>query len=717
MRSIILSIVIIFTQVMALTAQPLLRSPAQRTTIAPANATLSWNTFVGGFSIFETASALATDKSGNVYVTGSSNVTWGAPVRAFTNDDDAFIAKLDPNGNLIWNTFLGGSQSDLAEGVAVDSSGNLYVVGWSTAAWGSPVRSFSGGNDAWAAKVDSTGHLIWHTFLGGPGVNSNLDYGRAIAVDAAGSIYVGGESPATWGTPVTVAGFGSFIAKLDPDGNLTWNAFLGSSGVRGLALDGIGNVFATGGGSCGWGTPINGCSGDSEAYVAKLDTNGKLKWNTFMGGAGYDFSYGLGLDAVGNIYVAGISAAGWGAPIRSFTGGGEDAFITKFDSNGKRIWNTFLGGNALDFAFGLSVDPSGNCYAAGRSDAAWGSPIRSFGGGSDDAFVAKTDANGSLIWNMFLGGTAQDQANAITSGNGQIYVAGESDASWGSPVRPYTNSDGFVAQISDPAQTNTNLIDDAQFFVRQHYVDFLNREPDPDGLQFWVSNITSCGNDPQCIEVKRINVSGAFFLSIEFQQTGYVVETTYKTAFGDADGFSTIGSPHSLKVPIVRMNNFIRDTQRIGQGVIVGQGNWQQQLDDNKRAFMAEFVQRPEFISAFPATMNDGLVLDKLNSNAGSPLSRAEMDQMIRLGLPPRADLLRIVAERAGQLNSEFNRAFVLMQFVGYLRRNPNDARDSDYSGYDFWLQKLNQFNGNFQNAEMVKAFINSDEYRHRFGP
>ena len=93
------------------------------------------------------------------------------------------------------------------------------------------------------------------------------------------------------------------------------------------------------------------------------------------------------------------------------------------------------------------------------------------------------------------------------------------------------------------------------------------------------------------------------------------------------------------------------------------------------------------------------------------------MDQMISQGLPPRADLLRIVAERAGQLPAEFNRAFVLMQFVGYLRRNPNDAPDSDYSGYEFWLQKLNQFNGNFQNAEMVKAFINSDEYRHRFGP
>src|ERR1043166_4863094 len=418
MRSIILSIVITLSQVLALSAQPLPSSQSQQATFAPANATLSWNTFVGGLSIFETASALVPDKSGNVYVTGSSNAPWGTPVRAYTNDDDAFIAKLDTNGNLVWNTFLGGSKSDLATGVAVDSSGNIYVVGWSTATWGSPVRSFSGGSDAWAAKVDSTGHLIWHTFLGGPGVNTDFDNGLALAVDAAGSIYVGGLGPATWGTPVTVAGFGSFIAKLDPDGNLTWNAFLGSTGVRGLALDGIGNVYAAGGGSCGWGTPINGCSGDSEAYAAKLDPNGKLKWNTFIGGTGYDFGYSLGLDATGNIYVAGISAVGWGSPIRPFTGGGEDAFITKLDPTGKRTWNTFLGGNALDFAFGLSVDPSGNSYAAGRSDATWGSPIRSFGGGSDDAFVAKVDANGTLIWNMFLGGTAQDQANGIPSLNG-----------------------------------------------------------------------------------------------------------------------------------------------------------------------------------------------------------------------------------------------------------------------------------------------------------
>jgi hypothetical protein len=82
-----------------------------------------------------------------------------------------------------------------------------------------------------------------------------------------------------------------------------------------------------------------------------------------------------------------------------------------------------------------------------------------------------------------------------------------------------------------------------------------------------------------------------------------------------------------------------------------------------------------------------------------------------------RARALRRVAEHASLAANEFNRAFVLMQFYGYLRRNPNDAPDSDYSGYDFWLSKMNFFNGNFVDAEMVKAFITSIEYRQRFGP
>jgi uncharacterized repeat protein (TIGR01451 family) len=273
--------------------------------------------------------------------------------------------------------------------------------------------------------------------------------------------------------------------------------------------------------------------------------------------------------------------------------------------------------------------------------------------------------------------------------------------------------------------TGTNPIDVANFFVHQHYIDFLGREPDPGGFGFWTNEIIICGANPQCTEVKRINVSAAFFLSIEFQTTGYLVERIYKTAYGNANGTSTFGGAHQLPVPIVRFNEFLPDTQEIGQGVIVGQGNWQQQLENNKQAFASEFVQRSRFTNAFPTSLTPAQFVDQLNTNAGNVLSVSERATAIGLfgsatntsNQPVRAQVLRLVAEDADLNSAEFNRAFVLMQYFGYLRRNPNDAPDSDYTGYDFWLTKLNQFNGNFVNAEMVKAFITSAEYRQRFGP
>jgi glucose/arabinose dehydrogenase len=277
-----------------------------------------------------------------------------------------------------------------------------------------------------------------------------------------------------------------------------------------------------------------------------------------------------------------------------------------------------------------------------------------------------------------------------------------------------------VTIADNESTTGANPIDQANFFVHQHYMDFLSREPDSSGFAFWTNEIAGCSPQPQCIDLKRTNVSAAFFLSIEFQDTGYLVERIYKAAYGSATGNSNFGGAHQLPVPIIRLNEFLPDTQEIGQGIIVGQGNWQPQLDNNKAAFTAEFVQRFRFTNAFPNTMTAAQFVDTLNTNAGNPLSQSERDQMISdlsTSAKTRAQVLRAVAEDSDLNSAEFNRAFVLMQYFGYLRRNPNDRQDTDYTGYDFWLTKLNQFNGNFVNAEMVKAFINSTEYRQRFGP
>jgi uncharacterized protein (TIGR03118 family) len=417
----------------------------------------------------------------------------------------------------------------------------------------------------------------------------------------------------------------------------------------------------------------------------------------------------------------------------------------------------------------------------------------------------------------------------------------------------------------------TNPIDNAGFFVRQHYLDFLNREPDAAGLAFWTNEITSCGGDTACIERKRINVSAAFFLSIEFQKTGYLAYLTSRVAFGpNASG----GSP----VPIL-YGNFERDVQALQRGFVFGAPGSDAVLEANKVAYYNEFVTRPEFVSKYPSTLtnadyvdallnsanltpaevrlftvnltnsqevpptvpttttgaarpassgtarfqfnsaqtamtfqatinnidvsgsqtadtNDDLIAAHIHAGAsvapgvngpvvwgffGSPFNdnnpndqvffaspsgvggffsgkwdapegngttlAAQLDNLrngrayinfhtkqftggeIRGNFPAadafrnqlvaalnattmtRAQVLRAIAESEELNTREFNRAFVAMQYFGYLRRDPDTA------GYNFWLNKLNAFNGNFQNAEMVKAFISSAEYRQRFGP
>jgi len=277
---------------------------------------------------------------------------------------------------------------------------------------------------------------------------------------------------------------------------------------------------------------------------------------------------------------------------------------------------------------------------------------------------------------------------------------------------------------SPPANPTSNVIDDARNYVCQNYHDFLNRQPDASGWDFWTNEITSCGTDQQCIETKRINVSAAFFLSVEFQNTGYLVERFYKTAYGQATGTSTFPNTHQLPVPVIRFREFLADTQRIGASVIVGQSGWQQQLENNKQVFALEFVQRSRFLTAFPTTMTPQQYVDALNTNSENALSANERTTLINLfggkgnttNLTARAQALRAITDDQDLEHTEFNRAFVLMQYYGYLRRNPNDPQDADYTGFDFWLTKLNQFNGNFVNAEMVKAFVDSSEYRSRFG-
>ncbi len=265
-----------------------------------------------------------------------------------------------------------------------------------------------------------------------------------------------------------------------------------------------------------------------------------------------------------------------------------------------------------------------------------------------------------------------------------------SGATLGSP------STASIVIVDDLPEVPGNPIDVSETFVCQHYHDFLNRIPDAPGLAFWTNNIESCGADAACRDVKRVDTSAAFFLSIEFQETGGVVERIYRSAYNRR----------------VLLSEFLPDAQQVGHDVVVGQPGFQAQLEANKVAFFDEFVARPEFVVVFGGLTNEQFV-DALNGNTGGALSTSERNALVtalNAATKTRAQALRSVVEDADFRTSEFNRAFVLMQYFGYLRRDP------DETGFAFWLNKLNQFNGNFVQAEMVKAFLSSAEYRQRFG-
>jgi hypothetical protein len=259
---------------------------------------------------------------------------------------------------------------------------------------------------------------------------------------------------------------------------------------------------------------------------------------------------------------------------------------------------------------------------------------------------------------------------------------------------------------------STNVIDNASDFVRQHYHDFLNRDADAGGLAFWTNEITSCGANAACIDLKRQNVSAAFFLSIEFQETGGNVLRLQRVAFGRKSNEAGTRTPYT---------QFMRDAQQVGRGVIVGQAGYQALLELNKQTYAEQVVGSAAFITRFPLALTAAAYVDALFASAGVVPTAAERSAAITAfgagGTAGRVAALRNVADSNSVRQAEFNGAFVLMQYYGYLRRNPTDAPDSNDDGYQFWLAKLNSFGGNFVQAEMVKAFLVSTEYRHRFGP
>jgi hypothetical protein len=474
--------------------------PSNKDIGAASDPTLTWNTFLGG-SLHDTGgNGIALDEYGNIFVAGSSWSAWGCSpipctVRDFTEGtytgyEDGFVAKLDPSGVLLWNTFLGGSLDDHSYEIALDSNGNVYVAGWSAGEWGcvpSPTCG-PGGSDAYVAKLNgSDGALQWTTFF-------RNSVGSAIVVDSSGNIYLAGKSLETRTcspVPCTArpysGGWDGLVAKLNSSGELLWNTYLGAGSfgllddaVNAIAVDDTGNVYVEGDSEATWEAPVRPYNpgdgtglNDHDAFAAKLNSSdGALQWNTFLGGSGDEWGWnehfrGIAVDGDGNVYAVGDSTVAWGCTpvactVRAFTPGSpfeaNDAYVARLSPNGELQWNTFLGGDEDDAGRDIAVDGGGNVYVVGESDDTWGSPQRAFLYG--DAFAAKLNSSGALQWNTFLGGNGEDRAMGLAlDAGGNVYVAGTTDdVSWGVPKRAIIDDDVFAAKVPPPPVISTRTL-------------------------------------------------------------------------------------------------------------------------------------------------------------------------------------------------------------------------------------------------------------------
>ncbi|HEY0003648.1 MAG TPA: Calx-beta domain-containing protein, partial [Pyrinomonadaceae bacterium] len=252
----------------------------------------------------------------------------------------------------------------------------------------------------------------------------------------------------------------------------------------------------------------------------------------------------------------------------------------------------------------------------------------------------------------------------------------------------------LIIHDNETAEPTTNPADQPEFFVRQHYLDFLNREPDPGGLAYWTSQIASCGNNAFCLLQRKIGVSAAFFVETEFQQTGFFIHRMYRAGLGQRPSYL----------------EFMADRSRLNEGP---------NLNAEKEAYAAEFVRRSPFVNKYlqnttPESFVDALLLTVKNTS-GVDLSgkRGELLGEYNAGgdqSQSRARVLRKLIEYAEYIEVEYNRAFVLAQYFGYLRRDPDEG------GYLFWLNVLNNKEpGNYRG--MVCSFITSGEYQDRFSP
>jgi len=421
--------------VLAVLAVVVIASFAASTARAEQAYDLAWVRQTGTTASDESLS-VAVDGLGNAYISGATRGSLGGPNAGLY---DAFLAKYDSFGSLLWTRQIGTTNDDRSSSVAVDVFGNAFISGYTEGSLSGP---HAGDRDAFLAKYDPSGGLLWTRQLGTAGYEESGE----VAVDAYGNAYICGPTFGDLGGP-SAGSRDAFLVKYDPSGAILWKQQLGTSGEdqgASVAVDAYGNAYVS-----GWtaGDLAGSNAGGWDAFLAKYDSSGSLLWKRQMGTSSREYSESVAVDAFGNAYISGPTFGSLGGP----NAGDEDIFLAKYDPAGSLLWVRQIGTSSSEPDAAVAVDGLGNAYIGGDTGGSLGGP----NAGSVDAFLAKYDSSGALLWTRQMGTTTNDYSYSVAvDGLGNAYISGYTGSSICS--NPYAGGyDAFLAKYTAVPEAGT----------------------------------------------------------------------------------------------------------------------------------------------------------------------------------------------------------------------------------------------------------------------
>lgn len=420
----------------------------------------------------DNGSSVATDNSGNVFTTGyffGSNYTFGSTTLINAGNYDAYVTKHDLSGNLQWAISIGGAFDDVSNAIVCDNSGNTFVTGYytsSTLAIGPYTLANMGGTDAYIAKIDPNGNVLWAKSFG----DNMIEEPYGITSDGV-NIFVTGQfqsNTIAFGTSTLTCNGGGdvFVLKYDNNGNEMWAKGFGDTGLDigyDITTTGTNDIFITGSFKSPlltFGTYTFSNMGGSDYFIVRYDASGNEIWAKSEGG-NFDDAGTSVKEKSGLIYTTGyFKSITINFGVTSYTNASPtnaDIFIVNYNSAGNEIWSRTFGGNLDDITYGVVTDPSGNIFIGGHihSSSVTFDTYTLTCGGVGDGFIAKLNTTGNVTWSQNQGGLNDDGINDIAADQFyNVYVAGYYNSSSIS-FNTYTlnnngNSDLFLAKLSSP---------------------------------------------------------------------------------------------------------------------------------------------------------------------------------------------------------------------------------------------------------------------------